>query len=73
MTEQEQQTFGLTKREFRENELMGMLGSPAGRNQLTELLRRCLNIPSGQIPLGTPFVQTILSHEFANQEGSTSA
>ncbi len=70
MTGQEQQTFGLTKRKFRENELNGMLGSPTGRNQLTQLLRQCMNIPAGQIPLGTPFVQTILSHEFANEEAS---
>lgn len=68
MTEHDQQRFGLTKRAFRENELMGMLGNPTGRNELTQLLRQCLNIPSGQIPLGTPFVQTILNHEFADQQ-----
>lgn len=66
MTDQDHQRFGLTKRQYRENELKEMLSSPAGRNQLTQLLRQCLNIPSGQIPSGTPFVQTILNHEFAN-------
>ena len=45
-----------------------MLASHNGRNQLTQLLRQCLNIPTGQIPPGTPFVQTILDHEFVNQQ-----
>lgn len=73
MTEPEQQLFGLTKRVFRENELKGLLGSHEGRNELTRLLRLCLKIPSGQLPLGTPFVQTILNHEFADHGTSPSA
>jgi hypothetical protein len=43
-----------------------MLANHEGRNQLTQLLRQALNIPSGQVPVGTPFVETILNHEFAN-------
>jgi hypothetical protein len=43
-----------------------MLANHDGRNQLTQLLRQALNIPSGQLPVGTPFVETILNHEFAN-------
>ena len=70
MTNQKLQTIELTKREQRQNELQGMLGSPTGRNQLTQLLRECLNIPKGQLPLGTPLVQTILSHEFAHPEAA---
>ena len=54
----------LSPRELREYELKGMLANHAGRNQLTQLLRQHLNIPTGQIPPGTPFVETILSHEF---------
>ena len=73
MVDQDQQTFGLTKRVFRENELNAMLSSPTGRNQLTQLLRQCLNIPTGQLPLGTPFVQTILNHEFAATDATTPA
>ena len=70
MTESNEMNTNLTKREHRENELKGLLGSPTGRNQLTQLLRQCLNIPAGQIPLGTPIVQTILSHEFAGHDAS---
>jgi len=55
----------LTNRTQRENELKTMLANHEGRNQLTQLLRQALNIPSGQLPVGTPFVQTILDHEFA--------
>ena len=55
----------LTNRTQRENELKTMLANHDGRNQLTQLLRAALNIPSGQLPVGTPFVQTILDHEFA--------
>ena len=62
------QHIELTKRQNRENELQALLGSSLGRNQLTQLLRECLNIPKGQIPVGTPFVQTILTHEFAEQD-----
>jgi hypothetical protein len=54
----------MTAREQRESELKAMLSSHIGRNQLTQLLRQHLNVPSGQIPVGTPFVQTILDHEF---------
>jgi hypothetical protein len=43
-----------------------MLANHDGRNQLTQLLRQALNIPTGQLPIGTPFVETILNHEFAN-------
>lgn len=56
----------LTNRTQRENELKSMLANHDGRNQLTQLLREALNIPSGQLPVGTPFVETILKHEFAN-------
>ena len=56
----------LTNRTQRENELKTMLANHDGRNQLTQLLRQALNIPSGQLPVGTPFVETILNHEFAN-------
>ncbi len=52
-------------RQERQTELKGLLASHVGRNQLTALLRQYMNIPKGQIPLGTPFVQTILDHEFA--------
>lgn len=57
----------LTSRERREYELKGMLASHIGRNELTQLLRQYLNIPSGQIPPGTPFVETILGYEFTDQ------
>jgi hypothetical protein len=50
-----------------------MLANHVGRIQLTQLLRQCLNIPSGQIPPGTPFVATILNHEFAEQPASPAA
>ncbi len=73
MTESNELNTNLTKREHRENELKGLLGSPNGRNQLTQLLRECLNIPAGQIPLGTPIVETILDHEFSGREASPSA
>jgi hypothetical protein len=63
----------MASRAQRETELNVMLGSHNGRNQLTELLRQQLNLPSGQIPVGTPFVQTILDHEFANPSPETSA
>ena len=56
----------MTNRTQRENELNAMLASHNGRNQLTQLLRLALNIPKGQLPVGTPFVETILNHEFAN-------
>ena len=53
----------------RERELMAILSSPVGRNQLLELLRRHLNLAAGQaLPVGTPIVQTILEHEFANHQ-----
>jgi hypothetical protein len=73
MTAHTQQRIELTKRQQRENELMALLSSPTGRSQLTVLLRQCLNIPSGQIPIGTPIVQTILSHEAAKPDASPSA
>jgi hypothetical protein len=44
-----------------------MLANHVGRNQLTQLLRQYLNVPSGQLPGGTPFIETILAHEYANQ------
>jgi hypothetical protein len=62
----------LTGRDVRENELKAMLGSTDGRNQLTQLLRKCLNLPKGQLPLGMPLVPTILAHEFPDQ-GTSSA
>lgn len=55
----------LTNRERREYELKGLLASHVGRNELTQLLRQYLNIPTGPLPAGTPFVETILTHEFA--------
>jgi hypothetical protein len=55
------------RRNQREAELKGMLASHAGRNQLTQLLRQHLNMPAGQLPLGTPFIQTILDHEFKDE------
>lgn len=60
--------YDLTPRQLREHELKAMLASFAGRNQLTQLLRQYLNMPTGQLPPGTPFVQTILEHEFPNQQ-----
>ena len=57
----------LISRQQREFELRGMLANHVGRNQLTLLLRQYLNVPSGQLPGGTPFVETILAHEYANQ------
>ena len=57
----------LTNREVRQNELMAMLSSTAGRTQVTQILRQCLNMPSGQLPLGTPIVPTILAHEFPGE------
>jgi hypothetical protein len=63
----------LTNRELREYELKTMLANHLGRNQLTQLLRQYLNIPSGQLPHGTPFVETILAHEFIDPPGSTCA
>lgn len=63
----------MASREQRETELKAMLGSHNGRMQLTELLRQQLNLPSGQIPVGTPFVQTILDHEFADSSKQTPA
>jgi hypothetical protein len=63
----------MLNREQRELELTGMLNSPLGRNQLTQLLRQYMNIPTGQIPLGTPFIKTILDHEFPGQQARPSA
>lgn len=60
--------YDLTPRQLRECELKAMLASFNGRNQLTQLLRQYLNMPTGQIPPGTPFVQTILDHEFPVQQ-----
>lgn len=48
----------------RENELRNLLCSHDGRNQLTALLRQYLKVPKGQLPVGTPFVETIMNHEF---------
>ena len=67
MTENRPDHTTLTVRELRENELKAMLGNPVGRNQLTQLLRQSMNIPTGQLPLGLPFVSTILNNEFPNQ------
>ncbi len=61
----------MTNRDQREIELKAMLSSHDGRNQLTQLLRQHLNLPVGQIQVGTPFVQTILDHEFMNVEVPT--
>ena len=60
-----QKDYPLTNRTQRENELKTMLASHEGRNQLILLLRGALNIPKGQLPFGTPYVETILNHEFA--------
>jgi hypothetical protein len=52
-------------REERKRELTALLCSHNGRIRLTELLRQCLNVPAGQpLTVGTPFVETILEHEF---------
>jgi hypothetical protein len=56
----------MMNRQERETELKGLLASHLGRNQLTALLRQYMNIPKGQIPLGTPFIKTILDHEFVD-------
>jgi hypothetical protein len=56
----------LANREQRKNELTTLLASQDGRHQLTQLLRECMNLPAGQLPVGTPFVETILEHEFKN-------
>jgi hypothetical protein len=57
----------MATRAERERELMAILSSPVGRNQLLELLRRHLNLSAGQVlPVGTPIIQTILEHEFAD-------
>jgi len=56
----------MLSRQERETELKGLLASHLGRNQLTALLRQYMNVPKGQIPLGTPFIQTILKHEYAD-------
>lgn len=56
----------------RETQLQSMLQSHTGRNELTALLRQYLNLPTGQIPVGTPFVQTILAHEFASAPSTAS-
>ncbi len=55
-------------RSQREIELKGIFNSNAGRMQLTTLLRQYMNLPAGQIPIGTPFIQTILDHEFVGEE-----
>jgi hypothetical protein len=60
-----QKAHPLTNRTQRENELKMMLANHEGRNQLTQLLRQAMNIPSGQLPVGTPIVETILNHEFS--------
>jgi hypothetical protein len=54
----------MATRTHREHELRTMLCSHDGRNELTALLRQYLKIPKGQLPVGTPFVETIMSHEF---------
>ena len=61
------------KREQRELELKAMLASHNGRNQLTQLLRQHMNLPTGQIPPGTPFVKTILDFELAAQPAAQPA
>jgi len=63
----------LISREQREYELKSMLTNHTGRNQLTQLLRQHLNIPSGPLPHGTPFVETILAHEYVGQPASEPA
>ena len=51
----------------RERELMAILSSPVGHNKLLELLRQTLKLSAGQVlPVGTPIIQTILDHEFAD-------
>ena len=62
----------LNSRQQREFELKSMLANPVGRNQLTQLLRQYLNIPTGQLPNGTPFVETILDHEFLDRPAAAS-
>jgi hypothetical protein len=62
----------LTDRQRREFELKSMLANHEGRNQLTKLLRQYLNIPTGQLPRDTPFIDTILAHEFAKDQPAIS-
>ncbi len=53
-------------REQRQRELMILFNDPKGRHQLLGLLRQQMQVPTGQaLPLGTPIVQSILNHEFA--------
>lgn len=62
----------LTDRQRREFELKSMLANHEGRNQLTKLLRQYLNIPTGQLPRDTPFIDTILAHEFTYDQPAIS-
>jgi len=63
----------MASRAQRETELKSLHNSVAGRNELIVLLRQYMNIPTGQIPVGTPYVQTILNHEFAKQQPEVAA
>ena len=63
----------LSNRERREFELKSMLANHIGRNQLTQLLRQYLNIPTGQLPQHTPFIDTILEHEFRDEPATLPA
>ena len=57
----------MISREQRERDLKAILGSHSGRNELTALLRQYMNLPTGQIPVGTPFIQTIIDYEFREE------
>jgi len=61
----------MATRIHREHELRTMLCSHTGRNELTILLRQYLNIPKGQLPVGIPFVETIMNHEFLPGENES--
>ena len=58
----------MANRVQRERDLMVLLSSPVGRNELLTLLRQQMQVPASQpLPLGTPIVQTILDYEFSDK------
>jgi hypothetical protein len=63
----------MASRAQREIELKTLHNSMAGRNEMIALLRQYMNIPTGQIPVGTPYIQTILDHEFTDQKPEVAA
>jgi len=54
-------------RDQRQRQLTGIMNSPVGRFELMKLLRRYMNVPEKKpLAIGTPIVETILSHEFVD-------